>query len=99
MRTKKGCVRKVLDDSIKLSSIEILSENTSDSYIYTAPGKYNSLAISLPILVLIVKNVIFICSHLFAIFLYFLHIIYAMKILLHNYHQVTICGYEIYVHA
>ncbi|ETB56889.1 hypothetical protein, variant 1 [Plasmodium yoelii 17X] len=56
MRTKKGCVRKVLDDSIKLSSIEIVSENTSDSYIYTAPGKYNSLAISLPILVLIVKN-------------------------------------------
>ncbi|SCM23387.1 transcription factor IIb, putative [Plasmodium chabaudi chabaudi] len=56
MKTKKGCVRKVLDDAIKLSSIEILSENTSDSYIYTAPGKYNSLAISLPILVLIVKN-------------------------------------------
>ncbi|CAD2094793.1 transcription factor IIb, putative [Plasmodium vinckei brucechwatti] len=56
MRTKKGCVRKVLDNEIKLSAIEILSENTSDSYIYTAPGKYNSLAISLPILVLIVKN-------------------------------------------
>ncbi|VEV57209.1 transcription factor IIb, putative [Plasmodium vinckei vinckei] len=56
MRTKKGCVRKVLDDTIKLSAIEILSENTSDSYIYTSPGKYNSLAISLPILVLIVKN-------------------------------------------
>ncbi|SBS86468.1 transcription factor IIb, putative [Plasmodium malariae] len=55
-KTKKGCVRKVLDDAIKLSAIEIISENTSDSYIYTAPGKFKSLAISLPIIVLIVKN-------------------------------------------
>ncbi|SBS84593.1 transcription factor IIb, putative [Plasmodium ovale curtisi] len=56
-KTKKGCVRKVLDDAIKLSAIELLSENTSDSYIYTAPEKFSSLGISLPILVLIVKNV------------------------------------------
>ncbi|SBT74621.1 transcription factor IIb, putative [Plasmodium ovale] len=55
-KTKKGCVRKVLDDAIKLSAIELLSENTSDSYIYTAPEKFSSLGISLPILVLIVKN-------------------------------------------
>ncbi|ANQ08689.1 Transcription factor iib [Plasmodium coatneyi] len=55
-RTKKGCVRKVLDDTIKLSAIEIMSENTSDSYIYTAPEKFSSLGISLPFIVLIVKN-------------------------------------------
>lgn len=56
-KTKKGCVRKVLDDTIKLSAIEIVSENTSDSYIYTAPEKFSSLGISLPFIVLIVKNV------------------------------------------
>uniref|UniRef100_A0A8C9GRU1 Cilia- and flagella-associated protein 20-like n=1 Tax=Piliocolobus tephrosceles TaxID=591936 RepID=A0A8C9GRU1_9PRIM len=56
MKTKKGCVRKVIDDALQLSAIEIVSENTSDSYIYTAPGKYSTLAISLPIIVLIVKN-------------------------------------------
>ncbi|EUD68208.1 hypothetical protein C922_01226 [Plasmodium inui San Antonio 1] len=55
-KTKKGCVRKVLDDTIKLSAIEIMSENTSDSYIYTAPEKFSSLGISLPFIVLIVKN-------------------------------------------
>ncbi|GAW81471.1 transcription factor IIb [Plasmodium gonderi] len=55
-KTKKGCVRKVLDDSIKLSAIEIMSENTSDSYIYTAPEKFTSLAITHPFIVLIVKN-------------------------------------------
>ncbi|KMZ80004.1 hypothetical protein PVIIG_04801 [Plasmodium vivax India VII] len=55
-KTKKGCVRKVLDDTIKLSAIEIVSENTSDSYIYTAPEKFSSLGISLPFIVLIVKN-------------------------------------------
>ncbi|KYO01516.1 transcription factor IIb, putative [Plasmodium reichenowi] len=55
-KTKKGCVRKVLDDTIKLSAIEILSENTSDSYIYTAPQPFKSLSITLPIIVLIIKN-------------------------------------------
>ncbi|CAA9988756.1 transcription factor IIb, putative [Plasmodium knowlesi strain H] len=55
-KTKKGCVRKVLDDTIKLSAIEIMSENTSDSYIYTSPEKFSSLGISLPFIVLIVKN-------------------------------------------
>ncbi|GAB66982.1 transcription factor IIb, partial [Plasmodium cynomolgi strain B] len=55
-KTKKGCVRKILDDAIKLSAIEIMSENTSDSYIYTSPENFSSLGISLPFIVLIVKN-------------------------------------------
>ncbi|XP_041868565.1 cilia- and flagella-associated protein 20-like [Melanotaenia boesemani] len=56
MKVRNGCIRKVLDNDIRSSAYQITGLNVSTTYITSPADHKETLGITLPFLVIIIKN-------------------------------------------
>jgi hypothetical protein len=54
---KNGHIKRVMDDDIKSSVIEIIGANVNHSYLYSPADPSQTLGIHMPSIVLLIKNV------------------------------------------
>lgn len=56
IQVKNGYIRRIMDEEIKSLALEIAGTNVATTYIFCPADPKNVLAIRLPFLIIIVKN-------------------------------------------